>query len=96
MDLISLQIGFGILAVVVALAGAVYKRAAVLCVLASFALAMAPVVLVIPFLRDAAEAGDISTILDTADGYVLCSVALGAIVLVLDAIALIRASAQRA
>ena len=90
MDLVSLQIGFGTLAVVVALAGAFCRRAAVPCVLASFALAMVPVVLVILFFRDAAEAGDISMILDTAGAYVMCSVGLGAVVLLLNAIALLR------
>lgn len=86
-----LQIGLGTIAVVVAIAGVMWPRAALVLVPASFAVALAPIIITIELFRQVAEVGDTQTILDTAGAYVICSVALGVVVIGLGIAAIARA-----
>ena len=86
-----LQIGLGTIAVVVAIAGGVWPRAALVFVPASFAIALAPIIITIELFRQVAEVGDTHIILDTAGAYVICSVALGIVVIGLGIAAIARA-----
>lgn len=90
MDIPMSQICLGVLAVAIAAIGALVPRVARICVVASYAIALAPIIMILAYFKLEGEAGDVSAILDTVDAYIICAVVLGALVVALDAVALVR------